>query len=126
MYRILKSLLVLLMVAAFGVATIGAARALPCPEHHYQALHESVQGDELVSGCAPLASKFAQHPASQHETHDKCIHPCCASTATATLVAVFRTDVAMRVERDAFPIPSGEVLTGIVIAPLTGPPKLWA
>src|SRR5947209_49306 len=90
MYRVLKSLLVFLIVAAFSAATIGTAAALPCSERHVQAHHESASGDQFVSRCCPVASEFARHPASQHETDGKCIHPCCVSTATAALVGVVR------------------------------------
>src|SRR5271169_4275517 len=108
MNRVLKSLLVFLVVAAFGVATIGTAAALPCTDHHVQALHESASGDQLVSGCGPVASEFTRHSASEHETDGKCIHPCCASTTPATLVGVARPDVALGSVSDAFAIPDGK------------------
>lgn len=126
MRGVLKSLLTFLMVAAFGAATIGTAGALPCTVHQPQALHQAVSGGQPVPGCGPAASEFTQHPASQHETHDKCIHPCCVSTSTAILAGMVRPYAVAPVERDAFPIPDGEVLTGIAVAPLTGPPKLSA
>ncbi len=126
MQRVLKSLLVFLVVAAFGAATIRTAAALPCTDHHVQALHESASGDQLVSHCGPEASEFTQHPVSPHETDGKCIHPCCVSMTTAASVGVVRPYVALRIERDAFPIPDGKLLTGIAVAPLTGPPKLSA
>jgi len=126
MRGVLKSLLTFLIVAAFGAATTGTAGALLCTLHQPQALHETVSGGEPVSGWGPVASEFTQHPASQHETHDKCIHPCCVSTSTAILAGVVRLYAVARVERDAFPIPDGEVLTGIAVVPLTGPPKLSA
>jgi len=126
MQSFLKSLLVFLIVAAFGVATIGTVAALPCTDHHVQALHESASGGQFISGCGRVASEFTRHPASQRETHDQCLHPCCVSTTTATLVEVVRPYLALRIESDAFPIPDGKLLTGIAVAPLTGPPKLLA
>ncbi len=126
MYRLYKSLLVFLMVAAFGVATIGSGTARPCADHRLQSLHESASGDQLVSGCGSVASEFTRHPASDHETDGKCIHPCCASTAPAALVGIARPYVALRGASNAFRIPDGKVLAGIAVAPLTGPPKLSA
>jgi hypothetical protein len=126
MRSFLKSLLVFLMVAAFGVATIGTAAALPCTGHHAQAPYESASRGQFISGCGPVASEFIRHPASQREAHDQCLHPCCVSATTATLVEVVRPYLALRVESDAFPIPDGKLLTGIAVAPLTGPPKLSA
>jgi hypothetical protein len=126
MQSFLKSFLVFLVVAAFAVATIGTAATLPCADHHVQALHESASGGQFISGCGPVASEFTRHPASQRETHDQCFHPGCASTTTATLVEVVRPYLALRIQSDAFPIPDGKFLTGIAVAPLTGPPKLSA
>jgi hypothetical protein len=126
MNKALKSLLVFLVVAAFGVATVGTAAALPCTDHRVQALHESDSGGQFISGCGPVASEFTRHPAPQHETHDQCLHPCCVSATTATLVEVARPYLALRIESDAIPIPDGKLLTGIAVTPLTGPPKLSA
>jgi hypothetical protein len=42
------------------------------------------------------------------------------------LVEVVRPYLALRIESDAFPIPDRKLLTGIAVAPLTGPPKLSA
>jgi hypothetical protein len=87
-------------------------------------LHGAVETGPTL-GCKP-ARDFAPHPTSQHETQGQCLHPCCVSTEAAALPGVVRPYAALCVEGDAFPISDGKVLTGIAIAPLTGPPKLPA
>jgi hypothetical protein len=124
MQRVLKSLLAFLVAAAFGVASIAIGTASPYAEHPGQMLHGAA-GTGLTVGCKPAAREFAQHPASQHE-HEQCLHPCCVSTTAAALPGVVTPYAVVRIESDAFPISGGKVLTGIAIAPPTGPPKLSA
>jgi hypothetical protein len=117
MLRVLKSLLVFLIVAAFGVAT-----ASPCVSHHI----EMTSADQLGAKCRPVAAEFIKHSAPHHETDGECVHPCCIASATAALAEVLRPYVAPRVTHTSFPILGDHLRTGIAIAPLTGPPKLSA
>jgi hypothetical protein len=125
MKRVLSSLISFLMVVALGVATTGSATALPCG-HVTQVLNCDHSRGQLAFGFNPPAERSTHQPASQRETPDKCVHPCCLSTTTAALVGVLQPHVALRIDSNAFPIPAGKVLTGIAVAPPTGPPKLSA
>jgi hypothetical protein len=125
MHSVLKSVLGFLIAAAFGFASIGTATASPCAERSGQMLQAAV-GPGPTLDCKPTASELTHHHSSPHETHDQRLHRCCVSTTAAAPVEVVRPYAALRVESDAFPISNGKVLTGIAIAPLTGPPKLSA
>ncbi|RBP16809.1 hypothetical protein DFR50_10486 [Roseiarcus fermentans] len=122
MRSVLKSLLVFLLVAAFGVAPIGTATASPCAEHPARMLRVAI-GPELTTGCKPAATELARRPAPHRDTRDQCPQACCVSTTSAALPGVATAHAASPVASEALAISDGKIPTGIAIAPLTGPPK---
>jgi len=122
MLRVLKSLLVLLIVATFGVAAIRPATALPCVGHPV----ERTTRDQLSRDCRPVAAAVINHSAPHHKSDGKCVSPCCTASATAALPNVLRPYVPSRIAHKGFAIPNDYALTGIDVMPLIGPPKLSA
>jgi hypothetical protein len=124
MRAFLKSMLVFLMVAAFGAATVSVASALPCTEHGGHSLRESVHSGFVVSHCDPVMGHSARDVTHHDGTDGTCDQPCSLSPASAMLVGIVRPNVPLNFESAAFPFPQDEFLTGISVAPPTGPPKL--
>ncbi len=122
MLRVLKSLLVLLLVAALGVATMETATALPCAGHHV----ELTAGNQVYSDCWKEAAEAIVDAAHPHEKGGRCAHPCCTMPAMAALPEIIRPYVALRVMPAGFAVLRDYLLSGIDVTPLTGPPKLSA
>ena len=97
MKRVLSSLFALVTVVAFAVATTGSATALSYG-HIDQVIHCDQSRGQASSGVSPAAERFTSHHASQHQTHNHCLHPCCASTAIALLAGVGRPHVGVAYE----------------------------
>lgn len=122
MQRVLKSLLVLLLVVALGVAATGTATALPWAGHHA----EMTSFNQLYSDWRKEAAEAIANATHRHETDGKCLHPCCTAPAIAALPEIIRPYVALRVMPAGFAVPCDYLLSGIDVTPLTGPPKLSA
>jgi hypothetical protein len=122
MLRLFKSLLVFLTVVAFGAATISAALALPCNGHDDDLHHENVRAAPLVLPSDTTAGQMVNRLAHHHPFEGKCSHPCCSSPSVV-LVSVERPIAALSAQSVAFAFPTDEFLTGIAVAPLTGPPR---
>jgi hypothetical protein len=119
MHGFVRSLLVFLMVAALGAATAGAASALPCAGHDRGLMAEGFH-----------AARHASHldPAACHHHRlamdGKCACTCCCSAGSLAFAESGNPFVPSSVHIVAFLLPGDQMLAGITVRPVTGPPKL--
>jgi hypothetical protein len=115
MWRFLRLVLTIVMAATLGVAATSSASAAQSCEHS-----QSISVAVSISQSGQLSEWRCHH----HHADGKCSCPSCCSAGSLALATPVKS---LGVETNRFircALPKSSARAGIVVRPVTGPPKL--